>query len=95
LADYVDAIAARDDVEESKPNPEHAFHLLRLLGVSVEEALLVGDHWLDAECASRAGIRFVLFRRPDQDVQASQVHGYQAIGNMTEIVDVVRRSSCP
>ena len=88
LTKYVDAFAARDDVEKPKPSPEHAFHLLRLLDVPVEEALLVGDHWLDAQCAREAGLRFIMFRRQEQGTSASKESDYQIIKDIREIVDI-------
>ena len=86
---YVDAVAARDDVEKPKPDPEHAFHLLKLLGVSATEALFIGDHWLDAECAKRAGLAFVLVKNRMQDVEALKDHPYQAVNSIKDIVNLV------
>jgi len=68
LQKYFDVIIARDDVENPKPDPSHAIKLLRILNVSAEEALFVGDHWSDAECAERSGLNFVLFRREEDDL---------------------------
>jgi len=65
LRKYFDAIIARDDVEYPKPDPSHAIRLLELLNVHAEEAMFVGDHWSDAECAKRSGLKFVLFERKD------------------------------
>ncbi len=90
LRKYVDAVVARDDVEKPKPDPEHAFHLLRLLCVPVEEALLVGDHSSDAECAKKAGLKFILFRRRDQEIEALEEYDYKAISNIRDIVNIVR-----
>jgi len=90
LDKYVDAVAARDDVEKPKPNPEHALHLLRLLDVSVNEALFVGDHWLDAECARKSGLKFVLVGRRDQNIEALKECDYQAVNNIKDIVNIVK-----
>jgi len=65
LRKYFDVIIARDDVENPKPDPSHAIKLLKLLNVSADEALFIGDHWSDAECAKRSGLRFVWFKRGD------------------------------
>jgi len=66
---YFDAVIARDDVENPKPDPTHAIRLLDLLDVSAEEALFIGDHWSDAECAKRSGLKFVLFSREEDNLQ--------------------------
>ena len=42
----------------SKPSPEALLLLLREMEVPLERALFVGDHLLDAECATRARVRF-------------------------------------
>lgn len=89
LRDYIDSIAARDDVENPKPNPEHAIYLLRLLGVSAREALLVGDHWLDGLCAKDANVRFILFRRREQSLEPPKEYQYQTIDNMEELVKII------
>ena len=60
---YFDAILARDDVEYPKPNPTHALELLKLLNVSARDAVFIGDHLSDMECAVKSGMKFILFRR--------------------------------
>jgi len=62
---YFDAILARDDVEYPKPNPTHALELLKLLNVSARDAIFIGDHPSDMECAVKSGMKFILFRRDD------------------------------
>ncbi len=62
LRKYFDVIIARDEVEDPKPSPSHAIKLLELLNVPAEEVLFVGDHWSDAECAKRSGLKFIYFR---------------------------------
>ena len=89
LGKYVDDVAARDDVERPKPNPEHALHLLRLLGVSAQETLFVGNHWLDAECAKRSGLNFVLVAGRDQSIEALKEARYQAVSSIKDIVNIV------
>ncbi|MEM2914271.1 MAG: HAD hydrolase-like protein, partial [Candidatus Bathyarchaeia archaeon] len=88
-----DAIAARDDVSEPKPNPEHALFLLRLLDTSVKESLLLGDHWLDAECARAAGLKFVLLRNRRQNSGPSFKYNCQIIDNIKDIIDLVKNES--
>jgi len=87
LKKYIDAIVARDDVENPKANPEHAFHLLRLLGSSANETLLAGDHWLDARCAKKSGLRFIFVRNPGQNVEAIKRYDYEAANSIRDVVD--------
>lgn len=42
----------------AKPSPEALLLLLHEMGVPLERALYIGDHLLDAECATRARVRF-------------------------------------
>lgn len=48
-------LLTRDDVALSKPNPEHLWDALRLLGEPPEHAAMAGDHWMDIEAGVRAG----------------------------------------
>jgi len=85
---YVDAVAARTDVAMPKPSPKHAFYLLKLLDVSPEEAVLVGDHWLDAECAKKSGLKFILVGRPKENVEALKGYEYQVANSIVDIVNM-------
>ena len=53
-------LLSRDDVLKSKPNPEHLWEALRLLDARPDEALMVGDHWMDMQAGERAGIAATL-----------------------------------
>ncbi len=66
LDKYVDAIVARDEVSDPKPNPKHLRVMLKILGVSAEETIFVGDHWIDASCARGAAVKFVLLKSGDK-----------------------------
>jgi phosphoglycolate phosphatase len=88
LGKFFDAVVARDDVDQPKPNPEHAFHLLKLLCVQARETLFVGDHWSDAECARQAGLRFVLVGR-GQGFKRVRELGYHAIDNINDIIEFI------
>lgn len=58
LARYFPFMRTRSDPGPAKPSPEALLYLLSEMGVPVERALYVGDHLIDAECATRAGVRF-------------------------------------
>jgi len=88
LLRYFDAILARDDVAYPKPNPSHAIELLKLLNSSVEEAVFIGDHWSDAECARRAGLRFIWFRHDNSHNWDLRV---LKISNISDVLEVVKK----
>ena len=50
-----DVLLTRDDVAKTKPNPEHLWEALDLLGESPQAAIMVGDHWMDVQAGRRAG----------------------------------------
>ncbi len=55
---YFPFMRTRSAPGPAKPSPEALLYLLSEMGVPVERALYVGDHLIDAECATRAGVRF-------------------------------------
>ncbi|MGI6205223.1 MAG: HAD family hydrolase [Anaerovoracaceae bacterium] len=60
IKDVFDALVTANDTDIHKPEPEPAILALRKLGVSPGEAVMIGDTWLDMECARRAGVTPVL-----------------------------------
>jgi phosphoglycolate phosphatase len=59
IESYVDTIVTRDEVREVKPHPNHGTEVLRLLGISPDEAILVGDHPTDVLAGQGVGMRTV------------------------------------
>jgi len=88
LDKFFDALAARDDVSQPKPNPEHAFYLLNLLGVKAEETLFIGDCWSDAECASQAKLRFVFVGRTKETAKVHEL-GYKNIDSLNDLINII------
>ncbi|HTT35216.1 MAG TPA: HAD family hydrolase [Thermoplasmata archaeon] len=70
LLDRFDHLRTRSAPGPAKPSPEALLSVLAALEVPGSRALFVGDHLLDAECAQRAGIRFVAVgaEPPDPDL---------------------------
>jgi phosphoglycolate phosphatase len=58
LSRYFGYLRSRSSPGPAKPSPEALLGLLGEMGVPVERALFVGDHLLDAECATAARVRF-------------------------------------
>lgn len=58
LSSYFAYLRSRSSPGPAKPSPEALLALLHEMGVPVERALFVGDHLLDAECATAARVRF-------------------------------------
>jgi len=89
LSKFFDAIIARDDVENPKPDPSHAIKLLEILDVSPDETLFIGDHWSDAECARRSGLNFVLFMREEGNLHIEKMN-ISKIRNAEEILRIIK-----
>jgi phosphoglycolate phosphatase-like HAD superfamily hydrolase len=58
LGTYFAYLRTRSAPGPAKPNPEALRALLHEMGVPLDRALFVGDHLIDAECATAAGVRF-------------------------------------
>jgi len=56
--DLIDVIVGAENVTAVKPNPEGLLLAIKQLGVAKEEVLYVGDSFVDAQTAERAGIKF-------------------------------------
>ncbi len=80
LAEYFPYLRSRSAPGPSKPSPEALLLLLQEMEVPRERALFVGDHALDAECATRARVRFygLLPDRPDES--SMTVDRFRALG---------------
>ena len=60
IIDLFDVVITADDTSAHKPDPEPANIALAKLGVSPEEAVMVGDTRMDMGCAKNAGVKSVL-----------------------------------
>ncbi|HUI38033.1 MAG TPA: HAD family hydrolase [Thermoplasmata archaeon] len=59
LLDYFPDLRTRSSPGPPKPSPEALLLLLKQMEVAPDRCLFIGDHPLDAECATRARIRFI------------------------------------
>jgi len=49
-----DVLLTRDDVAKVKPDPEHLQEAIRMLGVSAQRSMMVGDHPMDVKAGKAA-----------------------------------------
>jgi len=84
LRSLVDVVVARDDVENPKPHPDHALRILELLSVTPGQTVMVGDHPSDADCAQRAGIRFIAIARDTAAKKRFRGYTCTLVGDMVE-----------
>ena len=57
---YFEAMVTCEDTDIHKPNPEPILLCLEKMGITGEEALMVGDSPFDIKCANNAGVKSVL-----------------------------------
>ena len=67
-----------DEVASAKPSPDMVFLACRLLNVSAEEAVVVGDSRFDIEAAAAAGVR---------SIGVNGIQGDYSIKVLDELVD--------
>ena len=62
IRELVEATTSKDDVENSKPDPDIFATALQKTGVPADQAMVVGDTPYDIEAAAKCGIRTVALR---------------------------------
>lgn len=73
LAPYFPYLRTRSALGPAKPSPEALFAILREMEVPIGRALFVGDHLMDAQCATAAHVRFyALLPDPSEAVNSTQ-----------------------
>lgn len=60
IGDYFEEMVSCDDTDIHKPNPEPILLCLKKMGITAEEALMMGDSPFDIKCANNAGVKSVL-----------------------------------
>ncbi|HUV05709.1 MAG TPA: HAD-IA family hydrolase [Armatimonadota bacterium] len=87
-----DVLLTRDDVPNAKPHPDHLHRALDMLGVRPEEAIMVGDHWMDVQGGKAAGTRTVGFLRPGRpDDFFDEVKPDLVVRGLAELIGYVKR----
>lgn len=72
LAQFFEAVVSGSCLTVKKPNPEPLLECIRLLKVSPDEVLFIGDSGIDKETSLRASVDFMLFMSGyDKAVEAS------------------------
>jgi HAD superfamily hydrolase (TIGR01549 family) len=76
----VHVLRTRSDSGPAKPDPEALLLTLTALEVPPNRAVFVGDHLLDAECATRARVRFYALLPPSPNKLGTDVDRFKAAG---------------
>ncbi|MEM2441281.1 MAG: HAD-IA family hydrolase [Candidatus Bathyarchaeia archaeon] len=91
LSRYVDVLVTRDDVSRHKPDPEHLLKALESLAVGVSEAVLVGDHIIDALCAREAGVKFILLRNEKVNFRDAEKNAFAVIDSLSALPSLIQQ----
>jgi len=84
LASQFEVIIGGEDVAQHKPDPAGLLLALQRLNLPAPAVLYIGDHPVDAEAASRAGLPFMAVLTGTSDVPSFApypVHGFLADGS--------------
>jgi len=89
--DAIDEVTSKDDVEESKPDPDIVRTALDKAGLKAADALFVGDTVWDVEAAKRAGLDCVAVLTggiPEHDLRdAGAVAVYRDVRHLLDEFD--------
>jgi HAD superfamily hydrolase (TIGR01549 family) len=89
---FFSAIAARDEVNHPKPDPEHAQLLLKRLKVHSSESLLVGDSQTDLLCAHNSNMRCVWLNRQNSNLPLYTPRPDYEISSLTYLPEIVKNN---
>ena len=64
IESYFDMVVTAFDVKRPKPDPEALLVILDHFGLTVDEAVFVGDSMVDREHADGVGMRLIAFKNP-------------------------------
>lgn len=65
LEKYFDKVVTAFDVARPKPHPDALQAILAHFGLTVEEAVFIGDSTVDRDHAASVGMRLIAFKNPD------------------------------
>ena len=91
LYDYFDFIAGADTFDYRKPNPQHLTSILEILGVPIDQSIMVGDSETDAEAAKAAKIKFILVKGGYTEKNYNQIYNDYLIESFVEIQPITQK----
>jgi len=92
LAPFFSYLRTRSTPGPAKPSPDSLLTLLREMEVPIDRAVFVGDHLIDAQCATAAGVRFyAVLPDPSEAVGSTQSEARFLAGGAAAVApDLVR-----
>jgi len=90
LEPFFDLVIAREDVKKMKPDPEGIELIIKKFKLAPERTIFVGDSWVDALAATKAGVRFILIREERLDETKYGITIWEHIRSLAELVSLLR-----
>jgi HAD superfamily hydrolase (TIGR01549 family) len=69
LDKYFEQVVTSLDVTNSKPHPEALYKILDNFQMKAEEAIYIGDSYIDREHSASAGMRLIAFKNPSLEAE--------------------------
>jgi phosphoglycolate phosphatase-like HAD superfamily hydrolase len=89
LSMFVDEVAARDDCDNPKPEPNQVYWLMDKMKVKPDHVVMVGDHPIDLLCAKNAGVSFVGVLTGSWGMEQMKKLGPTVISSVKELPDLL------
>lgn len=87
---YFQIIIAREDVSLMKPDIEGIDLILEKLHLNPDQAILVGDSWVDGKAANNANVRFVLFRDEKLDQKKYGIEIWKHTNSIIDLLSIIK-----
>ena len=87
MLNLVDELECRNSEVPPKPSPEPYWRVVDRLGLEIGDTVFVGDHYLDAACARKAGVPFIGVRTGDlTEEQLRDVGSVEVFDSVADMV---------
>ncbi|MDD6737723.1 MAG: HAD family hydrolase [Prevotella sp.] len=96
IDNYISTDCCEEDVENKKPAPEMVERILSEMGMSAQEALVVGDTWYDIKMGHDAGCATCGVTYGNHSREMLSAHGADTIiDSFDELLQVINKPSHP
>ena len=88
--DIFEYVLTRDEMTETKPNPEGLQFLMNKFEKEREETIFVGDSWVDAETALNASVKFIYFGKESAPgTRRKRIESFATIDKINDILTLL------
>lgn len=87
ITPYFEVIVGREQMEALKPSPSGILYALEQLGAAPEEAVMVGDSWIDGKAAQRANVDYVAYKAEPSKLAENHVNPVFSVTHFDQLVN--------